>query len=63
MFKLNQHLYYMNYECTITHILVQYKHGSNAYLVRFPKYRGYENISRLCYEDELTAPVQISIFE
>lgn len=62
MFKLKQHLYYKNCECTITHILPSYKHGSNAYMVKFRQYRGYENISRLCYENELMEPMQISIF-
>lgn len=63
MFQTGQLLYYKSYECTITHILPKYKHGNNAYLVKFVRYRGYTNISRLCYEDELTEPVQISIFE
>jgi hypothetical protein len=62
MFKTGQLLYYNNYECKVTHILPQYKHGNNAYLVRFLRYRGYVNISRLCYEDELIEPVQISLF-
>lgn len=62
MFKSGQQLYYKNYECTITHILPKYKHNKNAYMVRFIKYRGYQNISRLCYEDELIEPVQISLW-
>lgn len=62
MFQAGQLLYYKQYECKVTHILPQYKHGNNAYLVRLIKYRGYNNISKLCYEDELIEPVQISIW-
>ena len=62
MFQAGQILYYKNYECKVTHILPKYKHGNNAYLVRFIKYRGMINISKLCYEDELIDPVQISLW-
>lgn len=63
MFQTGQLLYYKNTECKVTHILENYKRGCNAYLVQFLKYRGMINISRLCYEDELIEPMQISIFE
>ncbi len=58
-YRPGQCVVYKNHTAEIVFCFPEYKHGKNAYTIRF--FRGKTELHRLCFEEELNNQEQVDI--